>query len=60
MHRVRSIVLIPAALAVLLAWPAAGSAAAPGPGAVQRGLEDLVAAQGGPPGAIATLYRDGR
>jgi D-alanyl-D-alanine carboxypeptidase len=27
---------------------------------VQRGLERLVAAPGGPPGAIATLYRDGK
>lgn len=27
---------------------------------VQRGLEGLVAAKGGPPGAIATLYRNGR
>ena len=28
--------------------------------AVQRGLERLVASRGGPPGAIVTLYRDGR
>ena len=28
--------------------------------AVQRGLDGLVAASGGPPGAIVTLYRDGR
>jgi D-alanyl-D-alanine carboxypeptidase len=27
---------------------------------VKRGLERIVAADGGPPGAIATLYRDGR
>jgi len=27
---------------------------------VQRGLERLVAAPGGPPGAIATIYRDGK
>lgn len=27
---------------------------------VQRGLRQLVAAKGGPPGAIATLYRDGK
>jgi D-alanyl-D-alanine carboxypeptidase len=27
---------------------------------VRRGLEQLVAAPGGPPGAIATIYRDGR
>jgi D-alanyl-D-alanine carboxypeptidase len=41
--------------------PAAGWAATPTTdAAVQRGLEQLVAAKGGPPGAIATLYRDGR
>jgi D-alanyl-D-alanine carboxypeptidase len=50
-----------AALAVLFPSPAAGSAAAPpGVDAVQRGLDRLVAANGGPPGAIATLYRGGR
>lgn len=38
----------------------ASATAAPGPGDVQRGLERLVAAKGGPPGAIATIYRDGR
>jgi D-alanyl-D-alanine carboxypeptidase len=27
---------------------------------VQRGLQQLVAAKGGPPGAVATLYRDGK
>lgn len=36
------------------------AAAAPGPANVQRGLQRLVAAKGGPPGAIATMYRDGR
>jgi D-alanyl-D-alanine carboxypeptidase len=50
-----------AALAVLLVSPAAGSGAVPADlRAVQRGLEDLVAARGGPPGAVATLYRGGR
>jgi D-alanyl-D-alanine carboxypeptidase len=39
---------------------AASAAAAPGPGDVKRGLQRLVAAEGGPPGAIATMYRDGR
>ena len=39
----------------------AGSASAASTAAdVQRGLERLVAAPGGPPGAIATLYRDGK
>jgi D-alanyl-D-alanine carboxypeptidase len=46
------------AFAALLALPAAGRAA--GPADVQRGLQGLVAASGGPPGAIATLYRGGR
>jgi D-alanyl-D-alanine carboxypeptidase len=48
-----------AALALLL--PAGATAAQPASdAAVQRGLERLVAAPGGPPGAIATLYRGGR
>jgi D-alanyl-D-alanine carboxypeptidase len=49
-----------ACFVVLLAWCfAAPAAAAPGPAEVKRGLERLVAATGGPPGAIATIYRDG-
>lgn len=39
---------------------AASAAATPGPADVQRGLKRLVGAKGGPPGAIATIYRDGR
>jgi D-alanyl-D-alanine carboxypeptidase len=39
---------------------AASAMAAPGPADVRRGLQRLVAAPGGPPGAIATMYRDGR
>ena len=39
---------------------AASAAAAPGPADVRRGLKRLVAAPGGPPGAIATMYRDGK
>jgi D-alanyl-D-alanine carboxypeptidase len=35
------------------------AAAAPGPSDVKRGLKRLVAAKGGPPGAIATIYRNG-
>jgi len=46
--------------AALLAFPGAGRAADPATAAdVQRGLDGLVAASGGPPGAIATLYRNG-
>ena len=49
-----------AALAAPLALPAAGHATAPAEvAAVQHGLDRLVAARGGPPGAIATLYRNG-
>lgn len=50
-----------AAVAALLAFPIAGRSAESATAAnVQRGLEGLVAASGGPPGAIATLYRNGR
>jgi D-alanyl-D-alanine carboxypeptidase len=45
---------------VALACAAPAAAAPPTTADVQRGLERLVAAQGGPPGAIATMYRDGR
>jgi D-alanyl-D-alanine carboxypeptidase len=48
------------ALATSLSLAASAAAAPPGPADVQRGLERLVAAGGGPPGAIATMYRDGR
>jgi D-alanyl-D-alanine carboxypeptidase len=54
-------VIVPA-MAVLAAWLCVGAAvasAAPAFPAVQRGLERLVEARGGPPGAIATLYRNG-
>ncbi|HYH53480.1 MAG TPA: serine hydrolase domain-containing protein [Solirubrobacterales bacterium] len=47
------------ALAVSAAF-AAPATAAPGPAEVQSGLERLVAAPGGPPGAIATMYRGGK
>src|SRR4051794_41457512 len=50
-----------AAAAVLLAFPVAGWAADRAAAAdVQRGLDGLVAASGGPPGAVATLYRNDR
>ena len=61
MRRSRSSLLVGVALAVVLGSPAPGSAAAPPEvRAVQRGLDGLVAAKGGPPGAIATLHRGGR
>ncbi|HEX6602648.1 MAG TPA: serine hydrolase domain-containing protein [Solirubrobacterales bacterium] len=46
-------------LAVSLTF-AAPATAAPNASDVQRGLKQLVAAKGGPPGAIATMYRDGK
>lgn len=48
-----------AALTVSLLAPAAGQARATD-AAVEKGLQQLVAAKGGPPGAVATLYRNGR
>jgi len=55
------LVLAVAALAALLLFPVTGRAAAPATAAdVKRGLEGLVAASEGPPGAVATLYRNGR
>ena len=48
------------ALTAFAAVAAAPASAASTPADVQRGLERLVAAPGGPPGAIATIYRDGR
>jgi D-alanyl-D-alanine carboxypeptidase len=52
--------LIPVAAALSLLYPATGVAAKrTTPAAVQRGLQRLVAAPGGPVGAIATLYRNG-
>ena len=48
---------------VCLAWAILGAGAAAAKTSlaqVQRGLEGLTAAPGGPPGAIATLYRDGK
>ena len=47
------------ALAPALLAPAVGQAAPTTDAAVQRGLDQLVAARGGPPGAVATLYRNG-
>lgn len=52
-------VLLTAASAVLL-LPASPVEARTTDAAVQRGLQHLVAAPGGPVGAIATLYRNGR
>ena len=58
-RRLRPFLPFGAVLVSILLLPAAGRAATPD-AAVQRGLQQLVAAEGGPPGAVATLYRDGR
>jgi D-alanyl-D-alanine carboxypeptidase len=52
-----------AAITVALACfaaPATGAVAKSTPADVQRGLERLVASPGGPPGAVATIYRNGK
>ena len=54
----RLLAVIPVALVCLVAL-APGAGAKSTPADVQRGLEGLVDAPGGPPGAIATIYRDG-
>jgi D-alanyl-D-alanine carboxypeptidase len=49
------------AAAALSLLPSLAEAARPAPyKAVQRGLQGLVAAPGGPPGAVATIHRRGR
>lgn len=50
--------LIAALACVAVLAPAASAKSTPAD--VQRGLERLVAAPGGPPGAIATLFRNGK
>jgi D-alanyl-D-alanine carboxypeptidase len=47
-------------LIALAMVPAVAQAAPTTDRSIQRGLQHLVAAKGGPPGAIATLYRRGR
>jgi len=59
-HLAGSIALPAALLSAGCLLTGATAAPANGPQAVQRGLQRLVAADGGPPGAIATLHRDGR
>ncbi len=56
--RLRLTLAVAVAVAALAGLPTAASAATAAD--VQRGLDRLAAAAGGPPGAIATLYRDGR
>jgi len=58
--RSRSIVSAAVTLAIAVGVATSAVAAPSTPADVQRGLERLVAAKGGPPGAIATIYRDGK
>ena len=55
----RPLAAIPVALVSLAALvPGAGAKSTPAD--VQRGLERLVTSPGGPPGAVATIYRNGK
>lgn len=58
--RCRSIVSAVVILAASMGTATSAAAAPSTPADVQRGLEQLVEAPGGPPGAIATMYRDGK
>jgi D-alanyl-D-alanine carboxypeptidase len=58
--RCRSIVPALLTLVVSLGIATSAAAAPSTPADVQHGLEQLVAAPGGPPGAIATMYRNGK
>ncbi len=57
---IRSIAVPGAVVALGLLVPAAGAQAGSAERSVERQLERIVAADGGPPGAIATLHRNGR
>ncbi len=60
MRTIRSLACAALALCAWSGLSATGASAATSTAAVQRGLERLVAAPGGPPGAIATIYRGGK
>jgi D-alanyl-D-alanine carboxypeptidase len=60
MRPARSLAVLTALACALVALGAGPAAAKSTDAAVLKGLEGLVAAPGGPPGAIATLYRDGK
>lgn len=60
MHRIRPLLVTLALLCLGLALGAGTAAAKTTDAEVLAGLEKLVVAPGGPPGAIATLYRDGK
>ncbi len=58
--RRRAIASAAVTFAVSLGIATSVAAAPPRPADVQHSLEQLIAAPGGPPGAIATMYRDGK
>ncbi len=58
--RRRSILIAGVSFAISLGIATSAAAAPSTPADVQRGLEQLVAAPSGPPGAIATMYRNGK
>jgi D-alanyl-D-alanine carboxypeptidase len=60
MRPVRSLTVLATIACLALALSAGSAAAKTTDAQVLKGLEKLVAAPGGPPGAIATLYRDGK
>jgi D-alanyl-D-alanine carboxypeptidase len=60
MRRHRSLAVAGALWASSLTFAVPAIAAAPTPLDVERGLQRLAETSGGPPGAIATMYRDGQ
>jgi D-alanyl-D-alanine carboxypeptidase len=59
-RRLLCVAVLAGAAAVALLFPAGAVGRRTTDAAVRRGLERLIAAPGGPVGAIATLYRNGR
>ncbi len=60
MRRIPPLLVLPVVACLVLALGTTAAAARTTDAQVLRGLQGLVAAPGGPPGAIATLYRGGK
>src|ERR1700710_1533089 len=60
MRRLRSLAVLATIACLALALSAGPAAAKTTDAQVLKGLEGLVTSPGGPPGAIATLYRNGK
>jgi hypothetical protein len=60
MRLVRSLSVLATLVCLALALSVGPAAAKTTDAQVLKGLEGLVTSPGGPPGAIATLYRDGK